>query len=1200
MISPIGFSHRLSQRRGRGFALVIVLAAMVLLIVLIIGFLAQVGTERTAAGGFHSSVMTRQLADTAVSMVQGQINMATTQGPSIAWTSQPGMVRTFDATGMLKAFKLYSAKDMIASTVSLTADLPPADWGSSPALWTDLNAPVEVAGEKHFPILDPTGIGLSSSAVGLSVTSAPGATTASYQPAPMPVRWLYVLRDGKMVMPTNVVGETATIPDASDDNPIVGRIAFWTDDETCKVNVNTASEGTFWDTPRAYTEQEKAYGNFQPAQREFQRYPGHPAMVSLSAVFPNLTPTQIYDITPRVIGGGSEAGTQIAPNALTPDADRLYANLDELMFAASRDENAGLTKPMIERAKFTLTAHSRAPEVNLYNLPRVAAWPIFKFTNSTGTPDPGRTTAFDRLIAFCSSTGKIGETSYHPYIFQRENSLSTTNDISLLRNEELYEYLQHLTRQAVPGYGGNFFTKYGNDRDQILTEIFDYIRSTNLYDDNLAAGSQFTAGRVDASTATTKSHGFSQIGHGWVVPSVKGSTKGFGRSLTVSELGIGFICNASGDFLSSNDPANNLLLDGSALGANERSVQAIIVPEFFSPSQGYTVMRPDMTLEISGLDQLSVTVAGQTKALFPGLVSATTRYSGEPRMVENGRRIGGVFDWRYAFTTSVQPNNVNNVENRSKGAPLRGASPADSDADLYPFIGSPVKITAANDAATMTFNGANLTLKLYVGASTDVIQTITINIPNGVFPVPKLAKNTPELAGTTMQTWWTFAKEKKATGSNGRLYRALNKPGTDGQILRTDIDVVRTVIPSHGDYRLVAGQSNVPASVFVKHRLYDTVVARFASNLGGYGPYQGFDPSTYFQGISYGGTAIPDTNAAAVLSERPESTGDVDSGLTQFTDGAYINKPDEGSTYRDATGVIPYFNVSMHDSAGQTFFSPNRQIPSPGMFGSLPTGVKAGVPWQTLLFRPQATHPGAASPKDSLIMDLFWMPVVEPYAISDRFSTAGKVNMNYQILPFTYINRATAWHALLKAEMLTVIPDSVSATYKNSASFSTNNFRLKLDIDQTLQQFKTHFDAGKVYLSSSDICDLWMVPAGTALGSMSTYWNNKRLTGDNLRERIYTTLYPRVTTKSNTFTVHFRVQALRKQKTSSTNLATVWTEGRDAVVGEYRGSTTIERFINADNPEIPDYAAEVGNISDLPTLDSFYKWRVIANRQFAP
>ena len=84
------------------------------------------------------------------------------------------------------------------------------------------------------------------------------------------------------------------------------------------------------------------------------------------------------------------------------------------------------------------------------------------------------------------------------------------------------------------------------------------------------------------------------------------------------------------------------------------------------------------------------------------------------------------------------------------------------------------------------------------------------------------------------------------------------------------------------------------------------------------------------------------------------------------------------------------------------------------------------MPWQTLLFRPDIElarkaqidrdrqHYGSRYPRDHLFMDMFWMPVVQPYAISEPFETKGKINMNYQILPFTYITRATALHALLQ------------------------------------------------------------------------------------------------------------------------------------------------------------------------------------------
>ncbi len=48
----------------------------------------------------------------------------------------------------------------------------------------------------------------------------------------------------------------------------------------------------------------------------------------------------------------------------------------------------------------------------------------------------------------------------------------------------------------------------------------------------------------------------------------------------------------------------------------------------------------------------------------------------------------------------------------------------------------------------------------------------------------------------------------------------------------------------------------------------------------------------------------------------------------------------------------------------------------------------------------------------------------------------------------------------------------------------------------------------------------------------------------------------------------------------------------------------IERFIDANNPSIPDYAGDIAGSGGLPSsdqpLDAFYRWRIISNRQFAP
>ena len=111
----IGYHRSKSSGGIRGFALVMVLAILALLTALVVGLLTRASIERSAASSYQSSITTRQLADTAVSLVQGQINLATNQGTEVAWTSQPGMVRTFDTSGsLLRAYKLYSAPNMIS------------------------------------------------------------------------------------------------------------------------------------------------------------------------------------------------------------------------------------------------------------------------------------------------------------------------------------------------------------------------------------------------------------------------------------------------------------------------------------------------------------------------------------------------------------------------------------------------------------------------------------------------------------------------------------------------------------------------------------------------------------------------------------------------------------------------------------------------------------------------------------------------------------------------------------------------------------------------------------------------------------------------------------------------------------------------------------------------------------------------------
>lgn len=1236
-----------SSRLGnsRGAALIIALAIMILVLALVMGILSRVTNERSAAGGYASSVGAKLLADTAVQLVQAQIDAATSGGISVAWSSQPGLIRTFDEAGRpAKSFKLYSD-----GTMQVTGALNPAteadalkNWYASPGVFTDINSPVDANFDgtpDMWPILDPSAEGKVE---GFEINSAPkGSYLGVNNPAPMPVRWLYVLEDGQVVAPdASSSGNLATVSGASKDNPIVGRIAFWTDDETCKLNVNTASEGAYWDVPKFTTVTDQKLGIYQPVKNEFQGYPGHPAGVNLSTVFPGLVSgstaveyDRIYKVAPRIAAGGSANLTKPATDTLssvTLDQDRLYADIDELIFDNARNPDGALGKADIERAKFFLTTISRAPEVNLFNLPRVVCWPIHS--------DTARRTPFDNLIAFCGTLNGL------PYYFQRQNKDSMTEDfVSISRNRVLYSYLQNLTSRRTPGFGGSISGKLGADRDQVLTEMFDYIRSSNLNDLNF----------TDTTKQFAPGTGNRAVGQGEVVPIKIGSTRGFGRYVTISEVGLWFICTADSldsqnpsspnpkGLLGSNDPATNLTLAGNtpltkddAAGTRQIRLEAALLLDPFTPMHGSVAMHPDIEVLIDGLD--GWTVKGNADSAvsnlgFPTLDGQVDSDAGVFRFGTNAGWIsslpntGGYMGTNWAmyqrqmrargrlakdggFDGSVDSSGVKNKQN--------------------PFVSLPVTITVSNSNPKMTVKGPPITVTIKQRTTGDVIQTLKMEFLETTMPVPKLSTTLP---WTFQQSGAGAAPTTAATG--GRFTSTI--PSID-----RNNDVIYSLVAAQGspaqtlDPRFLAMTENVE-NTFILHPKADgtnafahSIISNPMSGFGGYTPGGGNGNTGTLANLGAGKYypfSYQPCPKVPLPADAAVANGDWDNGIGPLPDGGFLNQPDQGNlaarTDTDANFgyTTPYFSVHNKISGvSTTFTSPSRMMPSPGMFGSLPSGFKRGLGWQTLLFRRQPSHPGYGAANggfidnpDFLWMDLFWMPVVEPYAISEPLSTAGKVNMNTQIIPFTYIQRDTGIYAVLENERVISVPATdYNGVYKTGTNnvFSTNNYRHLVNIPGTLKQFQQRFDNSDgtglyAFRSAAEICDLHIIPEDAAVdassrssidNSMATYWAARTLTGDNSRERVYTTVYQRLTTKSNTYTVHFRAQSLRKRSGSTAN---VWDESKDMITGDYRGSTTLERFVDPSNTDIPDFAS---NVSASPSLDSFYRWRMRSHRTFAP
>jgi hypothetical protein len=1449
MRHPLTFSTR-GWRSRQGIALISVLIMVALITVVVVGFIVTSGLEMTSSRFYSASSGARLMADTTVNLVQAQINQATSQGPTYAWASQPGAIRVWDNTGSLNnIYKLYSAQTLTtnqvskmntASTGAGTNDMPPASWPSYTALWTDLNAPVtDSENNEHFPIFDWRN---ATNVDGCTYNSNIPGNTAT-QAVPMPVVWLYVLQNGQIIEPdaaatggSSGTGTLATFQNTasgvapSSTNPIVGRIAFWTDDETCKVNINTAggdgyftengyaagdptpiANANFWDTPHYNTQDEHSYTGLagsQPAAGEFQRYPGHPGAVALNNILHGLgwtlpsytaaqspantslfyayntgTATPVIGITPRYAWGGSQDGTQETVNlgtfatssipfVLNPQ-NRLYSSVGEMLFQPNRTASningqnlvsGDNTRQQIETARFFLTAHSQAPEVNLFGEPRVSVWPVWAMTtppitlsmsyNSAYWSGPAAWTPIDKLMCFASTVNGNGPSAtQYPYYFVRGEPTSSTRDIGYTRNQQLLGYLDYLTKTAIPGYGGNFnnSAKYGQaGTRQILAEIFDYIRTINSSDTSmpLVGGGVNSYEYVKAwgvgfggNFSENNASGWAQIApnvinstnaptlygspYGWT-----GAYQGFAAFPRLNEIAIQFVALGQG-ILSANSSAGPQFVSNAyrsyvsgttpiapfAYGdtgpdpngsqtpknyvvklttppqyknnlqppGNTVAIQAFILMDFTNPSQ---MFRNDgiangggigafLWAEVAGLDGLSI------KSNVAGESSHPLGFTHDDAVLYQGSMSGnGAYDNNWDcinFSTGNLGRTLGFINAGSYGGKgiLTGEAASDCAA-TNPFYSNIIPIaipaTSTDGTGTMLLTGATLTVTLYdgqangpnvagntnSGKAAQPVQTYTINFGGGgsassAMPLPITAA--PIVPATPTNT--TLAGYGPQVGIENNAPGGTSTPpqwtsyGYDrwSQSIIAVGDTVQSMVlsPQWSDARTLAC-SSVPAGAFQEHPLWGTTAWAYElftgekpwltttsgllnPNMTGFPPYMPYVP--------------PELTSAGILGDFPNPAAmDWDTGIGCLPDGPWINKADEGNTVTQ-NGTLPYYqDTGTALESNPSLFTPSHEVPSPGMFGSLSTGVDSTglgtpTPWRTLLFRPSPpgtpAHLGGVSPEDHTILDLFWMPVEEPYAISEPFTSAGKININYQIQPFTYITRSTGIRAVLNSEKIAAVNAKYGASYKtyNGPLMSPQtNARFAVNVPLTLTQFDDKFNGTNlttlnpisgtpdIFHSASQICDMYLVPLnppegdyGTAAAGISSFaskWYDGKtygLVGDNVRERPYTNIYGQITTKSNTYTVYYTVQSLKNAEPQVTSTGTtpgqqIWDETKGSVVGEYRGSTTIERYIDP-NQTLPDFAASPGtytvdgpNPSGYPP--TYYNWRIVDNHQFAP
>ncbi len=304
-----------------------------------------------------------------------------------------------------------------------------------------------------------------------------------------------------------------------------------------------------------------------------------------------------------------------------PRISRATANTNQFTFANTD----------INKLRFFLTTTSRAPEVNMFNLPKVSMWPVNDPTVGNPVNPPGggggvsHQSPLDQLMAFCMTIAGNG------YYFTRNDPTDPNNDLTTAngaagstRNVTLYTYLNTLLNQNIPGFGNSFASRYGAlGSEQILTECFDYIRSTiNLVD---ATGPSANPFQYAFTTPPANVNSNVVAGTGQVVPinyadpNSGNIYKGLGRFPTIKQAAIMFIARAA------NQPPLMVDSSGHVIVGTGNSVTANPMHPWVGvmPTSGLTRTGSAGSYAISGMPANTVypTISGQTHAGLPYLTT---------------------------------------------------------------------------------------------------------------------------------------------------------------------------------------------------------------------------------------------------------------------------------------------------------------------------------------------------------------------------------------------------------------------------------------------------------------------------------------------------------------------------------------------------------------------------------------------------
>ncbi|MGB8353848.1 MAG: hypothetical protein WCD79_08190, partial [Chthoniobacteraceae bacterium] len=547
-----------TPKQRRASALAIILAIITLITLLVLTFLGVAQYERTSSNLSLGRVQSESLADFAADTAIIKLREAIAAGTYVdssgsipnskTWASMPGRIAVFDLT---------QARPNNVTFYDIFSGTAGADDPVTPDLNNvDLNKP-SVLGE--YPIAMPSA----------------GATAAN-----MKVGWINVLADSGTA--------------ASKSNPIVGRIAYWMDDETCKVNINTADGSHKTDLNPDGSVADGSVTGYPAisASGTVGSYGfGTPSEISLAALptaSGTLSGTSIAAAIAAYASGTASGANAVNNTVATITGFNSAAEVGRA-FAASGSSPVGYYKTN----KFNITHTSKSPDLNMFGEPRINLFPVLPVlstaVNNTFLAYQGGGTVRSQI------SGPSGSYAWESPIDWGAQFNATTfitapiNFIYPLSAQLPPVKIPAISGSALPQYPSGFTAPAGNFNDKggtaftlsstssfanynLGTRIASYLSGTNSQNQQITWPDYGTGSK--GSTAFTKKYNTRQIdsitlqmldmvgqdmsdeGRGYSLPTVmfKGFlsgtlVSGFGRSPKLTALYLSLTASTSNAFV---------------------------------------------------------------------------------------------------------------------------------------------------------------------------------------------------------------------------------------------------------------------------------------------------------------------------------------------------------------------------------------------------------------------------------------------------------------------------------------------------------------------------------------------------------------------------------------------------------------------------------------------------------------------------